>query len=173
MGHTLICLAVRSMQTWAHSISLMYRLRTLGAWQRTTMTRQWWGWASTASTVNMTTGQTPMGRIPTYYLIVVKSQLRIAYGLLLLRPAWVRESWKAETTFHYCWRVKSSLKRFEWNLPPHSTHRGSAAAHWSGQNLFDNTIRFWPPVCTVVYIEPPLRLRAQLRLEEWKGGKTV
>ncbi len=35
------------------------------------------------------------------------------------------QSLETETTFHYCWRVKFSLKLVwveSWNLPPHATH---------------------------------------------------
>jgi hypothetical protein len=67
-------------------------------------------------------------------------------------------SWKAETTFHYCWEVKSSFKLvwMESTSPPPATHwlatrlRG-AAAHWSDQNLFEK-IQFWPPVCNRITI---------------------
>ncbi len=69
-------------------------------------------------------------------------------------------SWKVETAFHYCWRVKSSLKLVWMNLPPLASpwlaaRWSCAAGHWSDQNLFDK-ILFWPPV----WIESPLRLRA-------------
>ncbi len=53
---------------------------------------------------------------------------------------------KTETTSHYCWRVKSSLKLFwmeiAWGgIPPHATHWlatrwSGAAAQWSDLYLF-------------------------------------
>ncbi len=60
---------------------------------------------------------------------------------------------EAETTFHYCWRIKSSFK-LAWmesistcnSLIVHSL-KYYAAAYWSDQNLLDQ-IRFRPPVKT-------------------------
>jgi hypothetical protein len=49
-----------------------------------------------------------------------------------------------ETTFHYWWRVKSSLNWFGWNLPPHATHW--LATRWSSasaHNIFFQNW-FWP-----------------------------
>ncbi len=63
--------------------------------------------------------------------------------------AWRNLSRKAVTTFHYHREVKSSFK-LVWMESPSpcnslvGTRWSGAAAHWSDQNLVDNT-RIWPP----------------------------
>ncbi len=64
-----------------------------------------------------------------------------------------RQGPEAETTFHYCWRIKSSFK-LAWKESISTCNslivyslKYHAAAHWSDQNLLDK-IRFRPPVKT-------------------------
>ncbi len=68
------------------------------------------------------------------------------------RRGWQVVFWKTETTFHYIWRVKSSLK-LVWmeSIPPHATHWlatcwSGAAAHWSDPYLFWRKKFFFDPL---------------------------